>query len=53
MGGDPAHHSNAGTGAVMIQLNAVLVAFDFGETSQRALVYGQNLTRCAQRIDRW
>jgi universal stress protein A len=29
----------------MIQLNSVLVAFDFGETSQKALVYGQNLTR--------
>jgi universal stress protein A len=29
----------------MIQLNSILVAFDFGETSQKALVYGQNLTR--------
>ena len=29
----------------MIQLNSVLVAYDFGETSQKALVYGQNLTR--------
>jgi len=29
----------------MIQLNTVLVAFDFGETSQKALVYGRNLTR--------
>jgi nucleotide-binding universal stress UspA family protein len=29
----------------MIQLNSVLVAYDFGETSQKALIYGQNLTR--------
>jgi nucleotide-binding universal stress UspA family protein len=29
----------------MIQLNSVLVAFDFGETSEAALAYGQNLTR--------
>ena len=29
----------------MIQLNSVLAAYDFGETSQKALVYGQNLTR--------
>jgi nucleotide-binding universal stress UspA family protein len=29
----------------MIQLNSVLVAFDFGEMSQQALVYGQSLTR--------
>jgi len=29
----------------MIRLNSVLVAYDFGETSQKALVYGQNLTR--------
>jgi nucleotide-binding universal stress UspA family protein len=29
----------------MIQLNSVLVAFDFGEMSQQVLVYGQSLTR--------
>ena len=29
----------------MIRLNSVLVAFDFGETSQKALAYGMNLTR--------
>jgi len=29
----------------MISLHTVLVAFDFGETSQKALSYGQNLTR--------
>jgi len=28
----------------MIRLNSVLVAFDFGETSQKALAYGRNLT---------
>jgi nucleotide-binding universal stress UspA family protein len=29
----------------MISLDTVLVAFDFGETSQKALSYGRNLTR--------
>ena len=29
----------------MISLKTVLVAFDFGETSEKALSYGQNLTR--------
>ena len=29
----------------MTRLNSVLVAFDFGETSQKALAYGMNLTR--------
>jgi nucleotide-binding universal stress UspA family protein len=29
----------------MIQMNTVLVAFDFGEASRKALLYGQNLTR--------
>jgi nucleotide-binding universal stress UspA family protein len=29
----------------MIQLSTVLVAFDFGRASQKALAYGQNLTR--------
>jgi universal stress protein A len=29
----------------MISVNSVLVAFDFGETSQKALAYGMNLTR--------
>src|SRR5215831_1068019 len=29
----------------MIRLSSVLVAFDFGETSQKALAYGMNLTR--------
>lgn len=29
----------------MIRLTSVLVAFDFGETSQKALAYGMNLTR--------
>jgi nucleotide-binding universal stress UspA family protein len=29
----------------MISLDTVLVAFDFGETSQKALLYGRNLTR--------
>lgn len=28
----------------MTQLNSVLVAYDFGEASEKALVYGQNLT---------
>ena len=29
----------------MIQLNSILVAFDFSETSKNALTYGQNFTR--------
>jgi universal stress protein A len=38
-------HLIGGRSNAMIRLNTVLVAFDFGETSRKALMYGQNLTR--------
>src|SRR6516225_8919323 len=41
----PACAGDACTGAIVIAINNVLVAIDFGDTSQKVLAYGQNLTR--------